>query len=297
MKKIFLFIAAFLFTVSIAVAEEKGKPHSYKVGKYEVYVLTENSGMAANSILIDAPEDVLQKYAPEGGSPNAVNAVLVRSKDEVWLVDTGFGRHIFEKMAALGIEPEEVDHVLLTHMHGDHIGGMFRDGKPAFPNADVVVAQKEYDYWSSTEQMNKFPENRRGSFVAAQKLFSEYAGRLKIVQPLQIKDRMPAGITPVAAYGHTPGHIMFMVRDGKKQLLIWGDLTHAMAVQMPHPEISVTYDVDPDMARESRIAVLRHIAGKDILVVGMHIDADYPGRVYPGKVYNNYSFEVLARLK
>ena len=87
------------------------------------------------------------------------------------------------------------------------------------------------------------------------------------------------GIQPLAAYGHTPGHAMFLIQDSGEQLLIWGDLAHAMAVQMAHPKISVTYDVDPDMARESRQKVLKYVAEEGIPIAGMHIPTPGTGKV------------------
>jgi glyoxylase-like metal-dependent hydrolase (beta-lactamase superfamily II) len=222
-----------------------------------------------------------------------------------------------------------VECVLLTHMHGDHIGGMLREGAKAFPNATVGLAQREFDHWSGIGN------------EAAMKIFAAYEGSLRMLAPVEadvlaapasvnappaadgavdgavsadgavaVDDIAPVaaggtvdrtvsadgavsadgiadgavsttedGITPVAAYGHTPGHTMFLVRDGGEQLLIWGDLTHAMAVQMPHPEISVRYDVDPVSARESRLRVLSRVASAGIPAVGMHIPATKAGRV------------------
>lgn len=296
MEKIVLIIAAMMMSAGL-YAQETEKPEVYKMGKYEVYVLTEGGGSGDAGILIDAPAAVLAEYAPGGTFPIATNAVLVRRGDEVWLIDTGYGMRIFENMAALGIQPEDVDHILLTHMHGDHIGGMFRGGEKTFPNADVTVSQKEFDYWSSDEQMNKFPENRRGNFISARKVFAEYRDRLKTISPYDIEDDLPKGVSAIAAYGHTPGHTMFMLKDGGKQLLIWGDLTHAMAVQMPHPEISVTYDVHPDMARESRLKTLKHMADKEISVIGMHVDSKAPGRIYFDKESDGYRFGPLLLAK
>ena len=296
MKK-WISMAAALLAVGNLAAQDN-VPEGFKVGSYEVYVLTENSGTGNTGILIDAPQAVLEEYAPDGTFPNAVNAVLIKGPGKTWLIDTGFGRNIFDRMAALGVTPEEVDVVLLTHMHGDHIGGMFRNDEKTFPHAEVVVSQKEYDYWSSEAEMNKLPENRRGSFLAAQKVFSGYGGSLTKVEPSAIGDKLPEGITAVSAYGHTPGHVGFMVSDNGNRLLVWGDLAHAMAVQMPHPEISVTYDVDPDVARESRLEILRYIAvqtdsGDAIRVVGMHVPAVYPGVIHVEG--NGYRFQVLQR--
>lgn len=295
MKKLFLIAATVAATLNLSAQEIKA-PEAFRVGEYEVFVLVETSGSGSTSILIDAPEAVLAEYAPGGTFPNATNAVLIRKNNDIWLVDTGYGRNIFSYLDVLGIAPEDVGTVLLTHMHGDHIGGMFRDGKKSFPNADVVVSIKEAEYWSSDAEMNKVPEGRRGAFTAARKVLAEYdaAGvepsainAETVVLPTGVVLPLPDGITPIRAYGHTPGHVAYMIKDGKQQLLIWGDLTHAMAVQMPHPEISVTYDVDPEMARVSRIEILRDIAdlektpaGEMTAVVGMHIQQTRPGVVY-----------------
>lgn len=104
-------------------------------------------------------------------------------------------------------------------------------------------------------------------------------------------DNVPAdaeGIFPIKVYGHTPGHTAFMVVSDGERLLIWGDITHAMAVQMPHPEISVTYDVDPDAARALRLKILEYVAAHKIPVAGMHIA--WPGIGTVEKAAQGYEF-------
>jgi glyoxylase-like metal-dependent hydrolase (beta-lactamase superfamily II) len=267
-KLLTIAVASLTFASPLAAQQAARHPETIRVGTTtEVWVLQETSGMGNTGVLVDAPADVVARYAPEGTFPNATNAVLVRRGDHVTLVDSGYGRTIFDKMAALGISPADVDEVLLTHMHGDHIGGMLRDGARAFPNATVSLAQKEFDHWTASGNDQ------------ALKIFDAYKGSLKMLAPVEIDSPMGQGFTPIAAYGHTPGHIVFMVRDGYEQLLIWGDLTHAMAIQMPHPEISVRYDTDPAAARESRLKILRTVAAEGIPVVGMHIAATTPGDV------------------
>ena len=279
MKKRLLTVAGTILvcTSQFAAGQATKKPEPIRVGTVtEVYVLQESGGAGNTGVLVDAPAEVLAKYAPDGTYPTATNAVLVRQGDHVTLVDTGYGRTIFEQMAALGIAPGDVDEVLLTHMHGDHIGGMLRDGAKAFPNATVSLAQREFDHWKGAGNEQ------------ALKIFSAYDGALKMLSPVEIDSPMPQGITPVAAAGHTPGHTMFMVRDGYEQLLIWGDLTHAMAIQMPHPEISVRYDTDPAAARESRLKVLRNVAAEKTPVVGMHIPSLTAGEIVA--TGNGYEF-------
>ncbi len=277
-KKLLTIVWVALTAVSIpSCRAAQGKAEPVMVGSYEVYVLQESADAGSAGILIDAPDEVLARYAPEGTFPMATNAVLIRRGDRVWLVDTGFGRTIFDRMAALGIEPGDVDEVLITHMHGDHTGGLLRDGAAMFPNAALRLAQREFDHWSQTGN------------EGAVKIFSEYGDAVSLFSPAEIDAPAQDGITPVAAYGHTPGHTMFMIRDGGESLLIWGDLTHAMAIQMPHPEISVRYDSDPDAAREIRMKVLRYVAENNIPIVGMHIPAVTEGNITSNG--NGYEFQ------
>ncbi len=271
MKKMITFFAVTALTAASPLAAQQQQaadlPGAIRVGSYEVWVLQESYGNGNTGVLIDAPAEVLAQYAPEGTFPNATNAVLVRRGDRVWLIDTGYGRTIFDRMAALGIAPGDIDEVLITHMHGDHIGGMLRDGERAFPGATVSLARREFDHWTGAGN------------EAALRIFSAYGDAVRTFSPVEIDAPVEDGITPVAAYGHTPGHTMFLVKDGGESLLVWGDLTHAMAIQMPHPEISVRYDSDPAAARESRLAVLHHVAASNIPVIGMHIPATKAGRV------------------
>ncbi len=284
-------LALICFLAAISMKSQQTEiPNKYQVGEYNVYILTENAGKGNTSILINAPDEVIRKYIPDGTFPNATRAVLVEKKGEVWLMDTGFGRNIFGQMTTLGLSPEKVNHVLLTHMHGDHIGGMLRDDKPMFANADVTLSEKESWYWTSEEEKMKIPEGRRGSFLSAQNVLRKYGNKVNLQKPHSIEEELPDGMHMLEAYGHTPGHVMFLIKEGEKELLIWGDLTHALAVQMPHPEISVTYDVDPDLARESRIKVLKYVTKNQIPVAGMHVPFSGIGSVKKEKEAEGYVF-------
>ncbi|MCD8102179.1 MAG: MBL fold metallo-hydrolase [Alistipes sp.] len=275
MKKTILTLAAAM-AVSTGAQAQNENIFIYPVGDYKVYLLSEGQSDGNPSILIGAGQDILAEYVPTGTFPSAVNTFLVVMPDKNVLIDAGFGRNLFDNLSAAGVSAGGVDEVLLTHMHGDHIGGMFRDGEPSFPGAKVTVSRAEKDYWSSDAEMGKVAENSRGSFLNARRVFDSYAGSLETVEPLEITE-VPAadGIYPVKAYGHTPGHVGYMVVSGGERLLVWGDLTHVTPVQMPHPEIAVTYDVDPAAAVASRLPLMRYVAEHGIPVAGMHIA--YPG--------------------
>lgn len=245
---------------------------AYKVGGFEVWTLVENRRQGGvPSILIGADKATLDRYIPGGSNMSETNTFLIRGGGKIVLVDTGFGTTLFESMKTLGVSPDAVDAVLLTHMHGDHIGGLQKDGKALFSKAKVYLAEQERDYWTKT--------NVNQGAVAA---LAAYSGRVQTFRPGELGARIAEllpGITPIAAFGHTPGHTLFMVESNNQKLLIWGDLMHVELVQFPRPDISVTYDADPAAAAVSRKRVLEYAAAHNIPIAGMHLVYPAIGRV------------------
>ena len=232
-----------------------------RVGGVGISMLSEAQRDGDAGILIDASEADLKKFVPTGKFPNAVAVYLVRTSEGPVLIDTGYGTNVAANLKTLGLSPRDIRKVLITHRHGDHIGGLLKDGKAAFPNARVYVPKLEYD----------------GSGPVREAL-EPYKGRVELIEPGTFDapgKAVAPGIRPIAAYGHTPGHTMFMVESRGEKLLIWADLTHAMAIQMPRPDISVSYDSNPGQAAASRISVLKYVTTNGIPVAGMHIA--YPG--------------------
>ncbi|MDR1376529.1 MAG: MBL fold metallo-hydrolase [Synergistaceae bacterium] len=274
------FVAAgLLFSAGTrAIAGEISNIYTTKVGVFELSLLSEGQSDGSGSNLIGADAAMMEKYAPSGTYPTAVNAFLVRTADRLVLVDAGFGRELFTNLEKLGGDPERITAVLLTHMHGDHIGGLLVDGKVAFPKAKVYLARQERDYWGSEEIMNTLPEGQRGGFRNAQKVLAAYGDAVQTFEPGELGSNLESllpGIGAIAAFGHTPGHTLYMLESDGAKLLIWGDLTHAMAIQMPVPQVTMTYDVDPQTAAATRLAVLKYVAEEKIPVAGMHVP--YPG--------------------
>lgn len=234
---------------------------TFSVGAARVHMLSEQQSEGEADLLLGAGEEDLRRFVPMGKYATAVAVYLIETKTDKILVDTGFGRNISRHLAALGLTCQDITKVLITHSHRDHIGGLVVDGKPAFPNAAVVVARAEYD-WSEPlrEALRAYGENV--TFVVPGGLGE--AG----VQATE-------GVAAIAAQGHTPGHTLFLLESSGERLLIWGDLVHAMAIQIPRPNTSIRYDSDPLQAAATRMAVLEFVARQDIPVAGMHIP--YPG--------------------
>ncbi|ULQ60995.1 MBL fold metallo-hydrolase [Brucepastera parasyntrophica] len=198
---------------------------SYKVGKYEVHMLVENRSQSSSSLLIGADEEMLKEYVPDGTYPSEVNTFLIKTPKQTILVDTGFGTTLFDNLKILGISPDTIDTVLITHMHGDHIGGLQKDGKMNFPKAKIYVSRQEKDYWTDEKKIAALPEAQQRNFRNAQQALAPYGRKVSTFVPgelgAKIKEILP-GITPIAAFGHTPGHTAFLVTSDGEQLLIWG---------------------------------------------------------------------------
>ncbi|MDR0832668.1 MAG: MBL fold metallo-hydrolase [Candidatus Symbiothrix sp.] len=279
MKKIQLLMMSTLLTTA---SYGQGFENSTNVGEARVHLLSEGQQKGNTSILIGATPEMIETQAPDGTFPNAVNAFLIQLSGKNMLVDAGFGKRLFDNLQTLDVDAEHIDIVLITHAHGDHIGGMLRDGEKAFPNAQVYMSQKEHDYWTSDAVKNN----------TVRQLIAVYKDQLNLFNPSVIGE--PAtplidGVTAIAAYGHTPGHTMYEVESKGEKLWIWGDLTHAMAVQMPYPSVAVTYDVDPAQAVKTRLEVLNYVSKNAIPIAGMHIAYPSTGAVVKegdGYVFN-----------
>jgi len=244
-------------------ASETDGIYLYKVGRFEVYMLVESESEGNTRIIPTADAALIRRYIPETGFKSSTNAFLIKTPGHNILVDTGFGRTIFDKMKTLGIEPNQIDTVLITHLHGDHIGGLQRDGKPLIPNAKIYVSEKEYTYFTKT-QVNQ-------GAVAA---LSPYGPNVITFEPGVLggvaREILP-GISAIASYGHTPGHTVYLVEDGGAKLIIAGDFLHVALVQIPNPDISATYDVDQSAAAASRRQLLDYAAKNKITIGGMHM--------------------------
>ena len=259
----------FVHAVIVSAQDESENVITFDVGDFEMTLFSEGQQQGRINILVGASQEILNKTAPEGTFPNAVNTFLVKTKDKNILIDAGFGRNLFKFMESREVLPESIDAVLLTHMHGDHTGGLVKDEKPMFPNAKLYISKPEYDYWMSSNT---------GNSQQQKKIIEIYRDKLEIFNPGELNNKVGElfpGIRAILAPGHTPGHTAYLINSNKSQVLVWGDITHANQVQMPYPDVAVTYDVDPVKAVETRKKILQYVSKNKISVAGMHIA--FPG--------------------
>ncbi|RKG67659.1 MBL fold metallo-hydrolase [Corallococcus exercitus] len=230
----------------------------------------------------------------------SINAFLINTGTSLVLVDTGSGSffgpdsggRLQQSLRAAGYQPEQVDVVLLTHIHSDHSGGLMTGASRAFPNAVLRVHARETDFWLSAENMAK-GEVARKFFEEARAMVVPYqdAGKLK---PFGDKDVLVPGIRAVPTPGHTPGHCIYVVESQGQRLVLWGDLMHFGPVQLREPAVTVAYDVDSSAAAAQRARLLSEAAGRGDLLGLDHMSFPGLGRLRPdGKGYRwipvNYS--------
>jgi glyoxylase-like metal-dependent hydrolase (beta-lactamase superfamily II) len=259
---------------------------TYEIGDYLVTTLSEGGENAKSSLLVGATPEILQKYLPDGVFPLQIQAFLVRTPDRTVLIDAGIGKNLFTNLQSLNVAEDQISTILLTHMHGDHIGGLLRDGKKAFSHADLYLSKAEYDYWTSLQ----------GRGADARKVLEVYKDKLHLFTPAEIgkePNEILPGFEAVATYGHTPGHTAYLIESAKSRLLIWGDIAHALPVQMPHPEVSLSFDSNPAQAAQTRKNILEYVFKNEIKVAGAHIEFPAIGNIVAGKE-EGYEFVALC---
>src|SRR6202158_1289158 len=205
--------------------------------------------------------------------------ILVDAGSGQWFGGGAFGR-LQTSLRSAGYTPEQVDLVLITHLHSDHIGGLTtRDGKRVFPNAEVYVAKAENDFWLSAEIAAKAPKEAQEFFQAAQAVSAPYIKAEKW-HTFSSSDEIAEGIKIVSFLGHTPGHTGYEFSSKGQKILFWGDIMHAQNVQLKHPEVSVVFDINPAAAAATRRKLLPTLVGGNVLIASPHLASPGVGRLY-----------------
>jgi glyoxylase-like metal-dependent hydrolase (beta-lactamase superfamily II) len=195
--------------------------------------------------------------------------ILVDAVAGTWWGGEALGR-LADSLRSAGYTPEEVDLVLVTHLHSDHVGGLTtQDGKRVFPNAEVYVAKAESDFWLSPEIAAKAPKDAQPFFQSAQAIAAPYieAGKWHTFSG---SERIVDGMQLVPLPGHTPGHTGYEFSSKGQNILFWGDIVHAQRVQLQHPEITATFDIDQTAASATRRQLLPKLVREDVLIAVPH---------------------------
>ena len=286
-------IAALMGFAPLAHAEapkvETQVPGYYRIqlGQFEITALYDGAIELDATLLRNVSATDLQRLLSRMfvGNPKmqtAVNAYLINTGSHLVLVDTGAAKlfgpslgYVLQNMKAAGYEPDQVDTVVITHLHGDHMGGLNNaNGQPIFPMARIMVSQADNDFWLSQKVADEAPAKVQPYFKMARDTAAPYlaSGQWQTFSDGSV---LVPGIEAVKANGHTPGHTAYAVESDGQKLLIWGDVVHAHAVQFARPGVSIEFDVDQKQAIVTRRSLMKAMAASKSLVAGMHLP--FPG--------------------
>ena len=233
---------------------------------------------------------------PTARSARPVNAFAVNTGERLYLVDSGTAAgfapgfaHLPEALAAAGLSPDAVDAVILTHLHVDHAGGLVRDGKAVYPNAQIVVADAEAAFWLDEAIAAKAPDDVKPFFDDRQASLAPYGERVTRLSQGTAEAAPGFEVTPLP--GHTPGHTGYVIGQGTDRLWLWGDIVHAAALQFPRPEATIAFDTDRAAAAASRGLAFDRAANERLLVAGVHLPFPGLGYVTRGADGQGYRFE------
>ena len=272
--------------------------YRYKVGSFECTSINDGarSFPMPDTFVRNVPkEEALAAaeaaYMPKGMVTVPFNPQLINTGSKLILIDCGNGIANFEpskgavgrtlqNLASAGVDPKSVDVVLMSHLHPDHTNGIRAlDGSMAFPNAEIMVPAKDWEFWMSEENAAKAESNQmmKNYFANVRKI---YAGIESKVTRYDWGKEVVSGITSVAAPGHTPGHTAFAVASGDSKVLIQSDVTNIPEFFLRNPDWHVAYDVEPATAQADASQILRHGGGRKGAGGGLplHLPLDRPCR-------------------
>lgn len=252
-----------------------------------------DAGFVRNAELADVQAALDSAFQPKDELIIPFTATLVRTPRHTVLIDAGLGDfapptagQIRRNLAAAGFEPGDIDTVLVSHFHGDHISGLrWKDGSAAFPNATIMVPEAEWAFWMDDGRMSQAPDGMRPGFENVRRVFGPDRG--KVVQFGDGQEVVP-GIRAMAAPGHTPGHMVFLVSDGDRQLMVWSDTTNKPELFVRHPTWQAIFDMDGEQATATRLRLLDMAASERLEVAGFHFP--FPATGHIARVGDGYDY-------
>ncbi len=239
----------------------------FKVGALDFYSIQDDVGEMNDGALVTDDKDALARLAPTGRTPSGYAVFVVKKGSDTVLIDTGKGGKLLRRLQKIGVKPEDVKNILLTHSHGDHVGGLVKDDRKVFPNATLRIAAAELAFWKSARNGNLCEQ--------CIKLYGE--------PEILVPDEKTAAVFPelvsVPLPGHTPGQTGFLLASEGGNLLVVADLLHNGAVQFARPDIGFRADNDLKLAAEVRRKTLRRAADERLLIAVSHLPFPSVGRV------------------
>jgi glyoxylase-like metal-dependent hydrolase (beta-lactamase superfamily II) len=265
--------------------------YRYKIGTYELTAIHDGVWIrdidrnfiknASPPAIEKAMEDA--KMAP-GKLSIPFTTLVVNTGSKLVLIDTATGGQLAAtagafgaNLAAAGIDPGQIDTILISHFHPDHINGIkTKDNAVVFPNAEIKVPAAEWAYWMDDANMAKAPEAARPAWLNVRRIFGDIAAKVEKFEPSK---EVAPGITSIAAPGHTPGHTVFAVASGNQSMLVLGDTTNNPLLFVRNPDWQAAFDTDGPLAAETRKKLLERAAVDKMLVQGYHFPFPASGHI------------------
>jgi glyoxylase-like metal-dependent hydrolase (beta-lactamase superfamily II) len=269
--------------------------HRYKVGDIEVTVVSDGFRMASpDGYIVNASKDELLTTLAEAGLPtdhlkNVYAPILIETGGKRVLVDTGNGEAVFAQskgergrlqcnLAAAGIDSNAIDVVVISHFHADHVNGLLAaDNTAAFPNAEIMVPEREWDFWMDDGEMSRASKGRMTELFHNNRRVFDALGR-KVTPYSWDRDVVP-GVTAVGTPGHSIGHTSFVVASGSGRVFVQSDVNNQAVVFSKHPEWHGSFDQDPVLASETRRRVYDMLVAEKMPVQAYHHPFPGLGRV------------------
>jgi glyoxylase-like metal-dependent hydrolase (beta-lactamase superfamily II) len=282
------YISAGIATDKTAKAQVPGV-YSFRLGKFTITALSDGTvPQDLDKVLTNTNSTEIAQLLHSSFLTNpveaSINAFLIDTGDKQVLVDTGVGQlfgaglggKLQMSLKAAGYTPNEIDTILLTHIHSDHSGGLVENGRLMFSTATVYVGKPDVDFWldpANAANAERLHLDRR-YFDEAVKTVKPYldAGKLKSFSG---ETTILPGIAARPTPGHTPGHTLYVVESGGESIEFWGDIIHFASIQFPNPKITVVYDVNANAAAEQRAKQFARAEKSRRLVATAHLP--FPG--------------------
>jgi glyoxylase-like metal-dependent hydrolase (beta-lactamase superfamily II) len=277
-----------------AVGKQAPGFYRHKLGDFELTQIADGARtfpMPDTFVVNQKKEDALAAaeaaYMPKGQVTIPFNPMVINTGSKLVVIDTGNGLAAFEQskgavgqmnanMTAAGIDPRQVDIVLISHFHGDHMNGLKKqDGSLVYPNAEIKVPAAEWAFWSDEANASKANGFNKTNFPNVKKAFDGLADK---VTKFEWDKEVAPGITAVGTPGHTPGHTSFVVASGNARLLVQSDVTN-IPIFVRHPDWHVAFDNDPALAQTTRRKFFDMAVAEKAPVVGYHFSFPSVGHI------------------